>query len=142
MFLHKCTQTFGLLEAGWQSCGETFSDVIRTQIKMFWSMINRRLQQWAYFVNERNVAYLEWILPPTKRIFSDGCVKAGHFLYDSGHNMGYFLYRVKRIKRFVGLSMGHICLSHHIAIYACPIPRDSHYNISMQYNSIIKFMKV
>jgi len=27
--------------------------------------------------------------------------------------------------------MGHICLSHHIAIYACPIPRDSHYNINM-----------
>jgi len=56
--------------------------------------------------------------------------------------------------------MGHVCLSHHIAIYACPIPRDSHYNINMEhtasglqfvsnirpagYNSIkiIKFMKV
>jgi len=42
--------------------------------------------------------------------------------------------------------MGHICLSHHIAIYAYPIPLvlDSHYNINMEYNSIkiIKFMKV
>jgi len=40
--------------------------------------------------------------------------------------------------------MGHISLSHHIAIYACPIPWDSHYNIDMEYNSIkiIKFMKV
>ena len=45
---------------------------------------------------------------------------------------------------FAGLSMGRICLSHHIAIYACPIPRDFHYNINMEYNSIkiIKFMKV
>jgi len=34
--------------------------------------------------------------------------------------------------------------SHHIEIYACPIPRDSHYNINMEYNSskIIEFMKV
>jgi len=40
--------------------------------------------------------------------------------------------------------MGHICLFHHIAIYACPIARDSHYNINMEYNSIkiIEFMKV
>jgi len=40
--------------------------------------------------------------------------------------------------------MGHICLSHHIAIYAYPISQDSHYNINMEYNSmkIIKFMKV
>jgi len=42
--------------------------------------------------------------------------------------------------------MGHIYLSHShpIAIYACPIPRDSHYNINMEYKSIIiiKFMKV
>ena len=37
--------------------------------------------------------------------------------------------------------------SHAMAIYACPIPsipRDSHYNINMEYSSIkiIKFMKV
>jgi len=34
--------------------------------------------------------------------------------------------------------------SYHIAIYAYPIPGDSHYNINMEYNSIkiIKFMKV
>jgi len=40
--------------------------------------------------------------------------------------------------------MGHICLSHHIEIYAYRIPRDSHYNVNMEYNSIkiIKFMKV
>jgi len=40
--------------------------------------------------------------------------------------------------------MGHICLSHHIEIYAYPIPRDSHYNVNMEYNSIkiIKLMKV
>ena len=43
--------------------------------------------------------------------------------------------------------MGHIVwpiTSHHIGIYACPIPRDSHYDIKMEYNSIkiIKFMKV
>jgi len=40
--------------------------------------------------------------------------------------------------------MGHVRLSHHIAIYACPIPQDSHYNINIEYNSIkiIKFMKV
>jgi len=46
--------------------------------------------------------------------------------------------------RLAGLSMGHICLSHHITIYACPISRDSRYNINMEYNSIkiIKFMKV
>jgi len=40
--------------------------------------------------------------------------------------------------------MGNISLSHHIAIYACPILQDSHYKINMEYNSIkiIKFMKV
>jgi len=43
--------------------------------------------------------------------------------------------------------MGHIYLSHPIAIRACPIPWDSHYIIimlNMEYNSnkIIKFMKV
>jgi len=44
---------------------------------------------------------------------------------------------------FAGLSMGHVCLSYHIAIYACPIRHDSHYNINMEYNSIkiIKLMK-
>jgi len=50
----------------------------------------------------------------------------------------------RAISVFTGLSMGRICLSHHVAIYACPIPRDSHYNNNMEYNSIksIKFMKV
>ena len=43
-----------------------------------------------------------------------------------------------------GLYMRHICLSHHIAIYACLISWNSHYNVNMEYNSIkiIKFMKV
>jgi len=51
---------------------------------------------------------------------------------------------VLRGARLAGLSMGHICLSHHITIYSYPISRDCHYNINMEYNSIkiIKFMKV
>jgi len=36
--------------------------------------------------------------------------------------------------------MGHICLSHHIAIYACSILLDSHYIINMAYNSIKNFL--
>ena len=36
------------------------------------------------------------------------------------------------------------CPSHHIAIYACPTPQDSYYDINMEYNSIriINFMKI
>jgi len=39
--------------------------------------------------------------------------------------------------------MGHIFLSHHIAIHACSLAPDSHYTINMEYNSIkvIKFVK-